>query len=69
MILRDTKARQAEAADFTKAEHPYRIVKNIFGFLNTVYRGAEQNINRLYALFAGANLHMLVSAGDTLSPV
>lgn len=69
MILRDTKARQAEAADFTKAEHPYRIVKNIFGFLKTVYRGTEQNINRLYALFADANLHMLISAGDTLSPV
>ena len=45
-----------------KVEHPYRIVKNIFGFRKTVYRGLSKNLNRLYVLFASANLYMLVRA-------
>ena len=49
-----------------KVEHPYRIVKNIFGFRKTVYRGLSKNLNRLYVLFASANLYMLVRAGGTL---
>ena len=49
-------------------EHPYRIVKNIFGFRKTVYRGLSKNLNRLYVLFASANLYMLARAGGTLSP-
>ena len=51
-----------------KVEHPYRIVKNIFGFRKTVYRGLSKNLNRLYVLFASANLYMLARAGGTLSP-
>ena len=51
-----------------KVEHPYRIVKNIFGFRKTVYRGLSKNLNRLYVLFASANLYMLVRAGGTLPP-
>ncbi len=39
-----------------KVEHPYRIVKNIFGFRKTVYRGLRKNLNRLHVLFASANL-------------
>ena len=34
-----------------KVEHPYRIVKNIFGFRKTVYRGLRKNLNRLHMLF------------------
>lgn len=49
-----------------KVEHPYRIIKNIFGFRKTVYRGLSKNLNRLYVLFASANLYMLVRAGGTL---
>ena len=49
-----------------KLEHPYLIVKNIFGFRKTVYRGLSKNLNRLYVLFASANLYMLVRAGGTL---
>ena len=49
-----------------KVEHPYRIVKNIFGFRKTVYRGLRKNLNRLLVLFASANLYMLVRAGGSL---
>ena len=45
-----------------KVEHPYRIVKNIFGFRKTVYRGLRKNLNRLHVLFASANLYMLARA-------
>jgi len=51
-----------------KVEHPYRIVKNIFGFRKTVYRGLRKNLNRLHVLFAGANLYMLAWAGGSLRP-
>ena len=34
----------------------YRIMKNIFGFRKTVYRGLRKNLNRLHVLFASANL-------------
>ncbi|MDG6146412.1 transposase, partial [Lactococcus formosensis] len=50
-----------------KVEHPYRIVKNIFGFRKTVYRGLRKNLNRLHVLFASANLYMLARAGGALS--
>ena len=51
-----------------KVEHPYRIVKNIFGFRKAVYRGLRKNLNRLHVLFASANLYMLARAGSSLSP-
>ena len=51
-----------------KVEHPYRIVKNIFGFRKTVYRGLKKNLNRLHVLFASANLYMLAKAGGSLCP-
>ena len=52
-----------------KVEHPYRIVKNLFGFRKTVYRGLRKNLNRLHVLFASANLYTLAWAGGSLSPV
>ena len=51
-----------------KVEHPYRILKNLFGFRKTVYRGLRKNLNRLHVLFAGANLYMLARAGGSLRP-
>ena len=51
-----------------KVEHPYRIVKNIFGFRKTVYRGLRKNLNRLHVLFASANLYIFARAGGSLRP-
>lgn len=51
-----------------KVEHPYRIIKNIFGFRKVVYRGLQKNFNRLHVLFASANLYMLARAGGSLRP-
>ena len=47
----------------SKVEHPFRIVKVLFGYRKTVYRGLSKNLNRLYTLFGSANLLMWCWAG------
>ena len=47
----------------SKVEHPFRIVKVLFGYRKTVYRGLSKNLNRLYILFGSANLLMWSWAG------
>ena len=49
-----------------KVEHAFRIIKCQFGYKKTVYRGLLKNANRLYALFACANLYALAMAGRKL---
>ena len=50
-----------------KVEHAFRIIKCQFGYRKTVYRGLKKNENRLYAMFACANLYSLAIAGRKLS--
>ena len=50
-----------------KVEHAFRIIKCQFGYKKTVYRGLRKNENRLYAMFACANLYVLAIAGRKLS--
>ena len=50
-----------------KVEHAFRIIKCQFGYKKTVYRGLNKNENRLYAMFACANLYALAIAGRKLS--
>lgn len=47
-----------------KVEHAFRIIKCQFGYRKTVYRGLAKNGNRLYAMFACANLYALAIAGQ-----
>lgn len=39
-------------------EHPFRYVKQVFGYSKTRYRGLQKNANRLYLLLGFANLLM-----------
>ena len=50
-----------------KVEHAFRIIKCQFGYKKTVYHGLRKNENRLYAMFACANLYALAIAGRKLS--
>jgi len=43
-----------------KVEHPFRIVKNVFGFRKARYRGLEKNLNKLYMLFCLANIYLVM---------
>ena len=48
----------------SKVEHPFRIVKVLFGYRKAVYRGMAKNLNRLHMLFGSANLLMWAWAGQ-----
>ena len=50
-----------------KVEHAFRIIKCQFGFRKVVYKGLMKNENRLYAMFACANLRSLAIAERKLS--
>lgn len=41
-----------------KVEHPFRILKRVFGFEKVSYRGLAKNHNRLCACFALGNLYL-----------
>lgn len=49
-----------------KVEHVFRIIKCQFGYRKVAYKGLKKNENRLYAMFACANLYMLAMAGRKL---
>lgn len=49
-----------------KVEHAFRIIKCQFGYTKTRYRGLMKNGNRLFAMFACANLYALAMAGRSL---
>ena len=50
----------------SKVEHIFRIIKCQFGYRKVRYRGLKKNENRLYAMFACANLYLLAMAGRKL---
>ncbi len=41
-----------------RVEHPFRILKCIFGFRKVCYRGIAKNLNRLQVSFALVNLYV-----------
>lgn len=49
-----------------KVEYAFRIIKCQFGYTKARYRGLSKNENRLYAMFACANLYVLARAGQKL---
>jgi transposase, IS5 family len=42
-----------------KAEHPFLVIKRLFGFAKVCYRGIAKNANRLFVACALANLFMV----------
>jgi IS5 family transposase len=42
-----------------KVEHPFLVIKRVFGFARVRYRGLEKNAHRLFVMCALANLFML----------
>jgi len=39
-------------------EHPFRVLKCVFGFRKVCYRGIAKNLNRLQVSFALVNLYV-----------
>ena len=52
------KAEKLKASIRAKVEHPFRIVKQQFGYTKARYRGLAKNTARLTMLFALGNLWM-----------
>ena len=50
---------RARSRTRARCEHPFRIVKQLWGFTKTRYRGIEKNLARGYTMFALANLYAL----------
>lgn len=53
------KIEQLKASVRAKVEHPFRLVKQQFGYAKTRYRGLAKNTARLTMLFAMGNLWMV----------
>ena len=52
------KAEKIKASIRAKVEHPFRYIKQVFGYSKVRYRGLAKNTNRLYLLAAFSNLLM-----------
>ena len=46
----------AKAQLRAKVEHPFHVIKNLFGHRKTRYKGLAKNTAQLYSLFGLANL-------------
>ena len=49
---------QQKASVRARVEHPFHLIKNVFGLKNARYRGLAKNAAQLFALFGLANLLM-----------
>ncbi|KKB64353.1 hypothetical protein WM40_05195 [Robbsia andropogonis] len=50
--------KRTKASIRAKFEHPFRLIKQQFGFVNVRYRGLKKNTAQLATLFALSNLWM-----------
>jgi IS5 family transposase len=53
------EAERIKAALRARVEHPFHVVKNLFGYRKVRYKGLAKNTNQLHVLFALANLYTL----------
>ena len=53
------QAEKLKASIRAKVEHPFRVIKHLFGFVKVRYRGLKKNTAQLVTLFALSNLWMV----------
>jgi IS5 family transposase len=58
-----------KSATRNKVEHPFHIIKDIFGFRKTPYKGLSKLCARLAALCMSANLYMCALSGRIDTPL
>ena len=46
------------SVDWARVEHPYHVIKDLFGYRKVRYKGLKKNTAQLHTLFALANLYM-----------
>jgi IS5 family transposase len=52
----DLAIERTKASDRAKIEHPFHVIKNLFGYRKVRYNGLAKNEAQLFSLFALANL-------------
>lgn len=61
------KINRARSRTRARGEHPFQVIKHLWGFSKVRYRGLEKNLARAYTMFGLANLyrvrHQLLPAG------
>jgi len=69
LSLRWRKINRARSRTRARCEHPFRVIKKLWGFEKTRYRGIAKNLARAQTMFALANLyavrHRLMPPGET----
>ena len=50
---------QSRSRRRARGEHPFHVVKRLWGFLKTRYRGLAKNLARAYTMFGLANLYLV----------
>lgn len=53
------KINRARSRTRARGEHPFRVIKQLWGFMKTRYRGLAKNLARAQTMFALANLYQL----------
>jgi len=56
---RQKASNRARSRRRARAEHPFRVVKQLWGFAKVRYRGLAKNLARAFTLFGLANLYLL----------
>jgi IS5 family transposase len=56
---REEQANQTKSKVRARVEHPFLVIKRIFGFAKVRYRGLAKNANRLFVTCALANLYLV----------
>ena len=50
---------RARSRTRARGEHPFHVVKRLWGFAKVRYRGIAKNLARAFSLFALANLYLV----------
>ncbi len=56
--LSDAERARTKSKVRARVEHPFHVIKQVFGFVKVRYRGLMKNTSRIHMLCALANLHM-----------
>ena len=56
---RDKKWNRTRSRVRAKGEHPFGVVKHLWRYARTRYRGIEKNAAQIFSLFALANLYLV----------
>lgn len=58
LTWQDRESNRVKSRTRAKVEHPFLVLKRIFGFTKVRYRGLQKNATRVFVAFGLVNLYM-----------